>query len=53
LRTYRRSNDKEPRHDAHDSTLAVMMVVLILGVGGLMLAVRAIGAREVKDDHPH
>jgi hypothetical protein len=34
------------------STLAVMMVVLILGVGGLMLAVRAIGAREVKDDHP-
>ena len=35
------------------STLAVMMVVLILGVGGLMLAVRASGAREVKDDHPH
>jgi hypothetical protein len=35
------------------STLAVMMVVLILGVGGLMLAVRTIGAREVKDDHPH
>ena len=31
----------------------LMMVVLILGVGGLMLAVRAIGAREVKDDHPH
>ena len=32
--------------------LVLMMVVLIVGIGGLMLAVRSIGAHEVKDDHP-
>ena len=33
--------------------LIAMMVFLILAVGGLMLAVRTLGAHEVKDDHPH
>jgi hypothetical protein len=33
-------------------TLVMMMLVLILGIGGLMLAIRSLGAREVKDDHP-
>jgi hypothetical protein len=32
--------------------LIAMMVFLILAVGGLMLAVRTRGARQVKDDHP-
>ena len=34
------------------STLIVMMVLLIVVVGGLMLTLRTLGAREVKDDHP-
>ena len=33
-------------------TLAIMMVLLIVAIGGLMLAVRTLGAHEVKDDHP-
>jgi len=33
-------------------TLAIMMALLIVAIGGLMLAIRAIGAREVKEDHP-
>ncbi len=35
-------------------TLIVMMVFLILLLGGLLFAVRTLGARKVKDDHsPH
>ena len=32
-------------------TLIVMMVFLILLMGGLLLAVRALGARQFKNDH--
>jgi len=34
------------------STLIVMMVLLIGVIGGVMLALRTWGAREVRDDHP-
>jgi uncharacterized protein YneF (UPF0154 family) len=34
------------------STLIVMMVLLIGVIGGLMLVLRTLGAREVRDDHP-
>jgi hypothetical protein len=32
--------------------LALMTFVIVVG-GGVMLAVRIMGAREVRDDHPH
>lgn len=35
------------------AVLIVLMLFLILVVGGSFIAVRAFGAREVKDDHPH